>query len=48
MIIRILPRPHIRELDIIIEEQANYYGARNSHIIDYLRHKKDTTHLLWK
>ncbi|QEP29840.1 hypothetical protein HYP99_gp042 [Sinorhizobium phage ort11] len=37
MIIKITPNPAWSFLDIIIEEQAAYYGQRNAHIIDYLR-----------
>lgn len=39
MIVMITPNPAWSLIDIIIEEQAAYYGQKNAHIIDYLRTK---------
>lgn len=44
MIIMISPNPAWTLMDIIIEEQAAYYGQKNAHIIDYLRSRANARH----
>jgi hypothetical protein len=35
-IIRIVPNPAINLLDIMIEQQSQYYGHKNGHVIDFM------------
>lgn len=43
MIIQLFPKTHFNMMDLIIEEQAEYYGKRNSHVIAYFKRRLEMT-----
>lgn len=43
MIVQLLPNTQFKLIDIIIEEQAEYYGKRNAHVIAFFKHRMELT-----